>query len=82
MRVPLGVVSRNAACSIVMPVAACALLRAPGPSGALHQFGNRPNAIRNPSRHRWRDAERLVNAAIVIVREVQPNSRLQAFDLF
>jgi hypothetical protein len=28
----------------------------------LHDFFNAPNMIRNASRHRWRDAQRLVDA--------------------
>ena len=36
--------------------------------------------IRNARFHRWRDAQRLVNAAEVVVHEVQRNGAFQVFD--
>ena len=38
--------------------------------GLMKQFGNRPDVIRNPRFHRWRDAQCLMDAAEIVVCEV------------
>jgi hypothetical protein len=55
--------------------------RLPLPRRLLHQFLKRPQPIRHARRHGRGDAEALVLAHEIVVREVQRDSRAQVFDL-
>jgi len=46
------------------------------------QFLNLPNMIGQPRLPGWRNAERLVNPAVVVVHEVNGNHRLVVLNLF
>lgn len=41
----------------------------------INQIANRPYAISNPERDRWRGPQRLMDAAKIVVRHVQADRR-------
>ena len=42
----------------------------------VQQIANRPNPIRNPKRHGWRAAQTLLNAAVIVERDMQRDGTL------